>query len=125
MVLNWICDQKVVRVADSRAVNMCGLVITACALEAIFRESLCFPVTWVHLSIATGTKKMHTGRSYLFRMRLYHITHCFAHCLCCEVSAVRGPDRREHENVEASVNLYEVLPFTITCARLRHYVETP
>ena len=29
---------------------------------------------------------------------------------------VRGLDRREHEN-EASVNVYEVLPFTITCAR--------
>ena len=74
------------------------------------RESLCFPVTWVHLSIATGTKKMHRGeqyrRSYLFRMRLYHVTHCFVHCLCCEVSAVRGPDRRAHEN-EASVNVYD------------------
>ena len=31
------------------------------------------------------------------------------HCLCCEVSVVRGLDRREHEN-EASVNVYEVLP---------------
>ena len=110
MVLNWICDQKVVRVADSRAVNMCGLVITACALEAIFRESLCFPVTWVHLSIATRTKKMQHGESGIggrncclfrirleFRRRLTHLAVVRAHCLCCEVSAVRGPPREPLE----------------------------
>ena len=41
-------------------------------------------------------------------------------CLCCEVSAVRGLDRREHEN-EASMYVYEVLPLRARdCVTMKH-----